>query len=73
MSEFKVGQKITIKTGTIVSQTDYPELGLTYFCVKIFEPWGNTFDLIYVEKKQLEKLMSLSSDTITDTHIKSYF
>lgn len=68
----KIGDKIFIKTGTIVSQTDYPHLGLTYYCVKVWEPWGRCFDLIYIEKSQLEKLMTLSPESDSDTHIQNY-
>jgi hypothetical protein len=69
---YQTGQKVFIRTGTIVSQTDYPQLGLTYYCIKVFDAWSNQFNLIYVEKKQLDKIMNMSSDKESDTHLGSY-
>lgn len=68
-----IGDKVTIRTGTIVNITEYKDLGLKYYSVKIFEPWKNGFDLICVEEQMLNKLMSPQDKEVTSiTHIKEY-
>ena len=54
----KIGEKVPVRTGEIIVITEYPELNLTYYGVKFYEPWSKKFDIVYIEKKQLEKLQN---------------
>lgn len=56
----KVGQIVPINTGVIICESKYPELDLHYFGIKYYDLVLQTERIIFVEKKQLYKLHSLT-------------
>jgi len=73
MNDIKIGDKIILHTGKIVGITEYPELGLKYYIVKVFEPYMNKYDTIYIEQEQIHSLLNYKNDEkISLNHINRY-
>ena len=69
----KIGEKVPVRTGEIVNIVEYPELKLTYYGVKFYEPWSKKFDIVYIEKKQLKKLQEPNNyEGYSQTHTHSH-
>lgn len=73
--KYSKGQTVTIRTGTIEQICRYPDIGLVYYGVRMYEPWSKKFDLVFVEEKVLNKLMDISKidkNIVSTTHIGDY-